>query len=241
MSYLDRLRGGDAGKRTPSVLQEPQKGPPDSGKRPPCELQKPQKGPSYSFCSSHGDHFQKSDPAAPCTTCSCGSFWRGESGAWRCEQCEPPGNAKVAAWRNFGGGKAPQAPRPAEAWPADLDALLRRVSTAFEWSSTDRRDFVAWSRRSPEGIQDARAFLLAECAKLPAPGLSDRRRVVLDMLAADPTIRHAWTCADDGADPVILTLAVRGTGTCDLAVPRERFDALSLPMLIAELTREDTP
>lgn len=117
--------------------------------------------------------------------------------------------------------------------------MLRRVATAFEWSDADRRDFIAWARRSPEGLADARAFLEAESARLPAPGLSDRRRMVLDMLAADPAVRVAWTCADDGGDPVTLTLAIRGEGICDLAIPRERFDALalSLPGLIDGLAR----
>lgn len=136
-------------------------------------------------------------------------------------------------------GAPEPAPRPTEAWPADLSVLLRRVATAFEWSDTDRRDFVAWARRSPEGLAEARAFLEAECQKLPAPGLSERRRVVVGMLNADPALRAAWTCADTGGDPVVLTLAVRGVGTCELAIPRAKFDemALSLPGLIDGLAQ----
>lgn len=138
-------------------------------------------------------------------------------------------------------GQPEPMPRPVAAWPTDLDSLLRRVSTAFEWSDQDRRDFVAWARRDQQGIDDARQFLQHECDKLPQPGLSDRRRTVLDMLEADPAVNYAWTCADDGADPVRLTLAVRGRGTCELAIPRERFDALGLPMLIDKLTQGGTP
>ena len=63
-------------------------------------------------------------------------------------------------------GAPDPAPRPAVAWPHDLDDKLRRVSTRFEWSDADRRDFVAWARRSPEGTADARTFLEVECAKL---------------------------------------------------------------------------
>lgn len=128
-------------------------------------------------------------------------------------------------------------PRPVEPWPADLNTLLRRVSTAFEWSDQDRRDFIQWARRDQRGIDDACVFLEAEAAKLPVPGLTDRRRVVLDMLRADSSLRIAWTCADDGTDPVTLTLAIRDAGTCELGIPREKFDALALPMLIDELTR----
>ena len=138
-------------------------------------------------------------------------------------------------------GQPEPMPRPTEPWPRDLDSLLRRVSVAFEWTQQDVADFRQWARRSPEGLSDARAFLEHEAAKLPAPGLSDHRRVVQDMLAADPSITYAWTCADDGSDPVTLTLAIRGKGTCELAIPRERFAALELPQLIDQLTQEDTP
>ena len=109
------------------------------------------------------------------------------------------------------------------------------MSCAFEWSAADLRDFRQWAQRSPDGLADARAFLEAEAARLPVPGLSDRRRVVVDMLAADPALRVAWTCADDGADPVRLVVAIRGKGTCELAIARERFDALALPGLIGQL------
>ncbi len=132
-------------------------------------------------------------------------------------------------------------PPPAADWPADLDAMLRRVATRYEWSTADRRDFIAWARRSPDGLADARQFLQSECAKLAPPGLSDRRRVVLDMLAADPSIRYAWTCTDTGADPVTLTLAIRGAGTCELAIPRAKFSALELPMLIDRFTSNTAP
>lgn len=120
----------------------------------------------------------------PCPTCGCGSLWRDQSGAWQCEQCTPPGDARVTTWRNFSGGKVPSAPRPAEPWPADLSVLLRRVATAFEWTDQDRRDFAAWARRSPEGLADARRFLEVEAARLPQSGLDARRREVLDRLAA---------------------------------------------------------
>ncbi len=113
-------------------------------------------------------------------------------------------------------------PPAAEPWPADLTVKLNRVAGWFEWSPADVRDFRQWAQRSAEGLSDARVFLEHEVAKLPAPGLSDRRRVVLDLLKADPAITVAWTCADDGSDPVTLTVAIRGTGTCELAIPRAK-------------------
>lgn len=117
---------------------------------------------------------------APCPTCGCGSLWRDQAGAWRCEQCAPPGKEHVATWRNFSGGKLPSAPRPVEQWPADMNQLLRRVTAYYEWTDADRREFIAWARRSPEGLADARRFLEAEAAKLPVPGPTDRPRVALD-------------------------------------------------------------
>lgn len=104
---------------------------------------------------------------APCPACGCGAFWRGDSGAWQCEGCTPPGAEHVTCWRNVPGGTVPPTPPPAVDWPADLNNMLRRVATAFEWRDTDRRDFVAWARRSPEGMNDARELLVAECEKLP--------------------------------------------------------------------------
>ena len=145
-----------------------------------------------------------------------------------------------ATYTNYSAGypdaKPPEPmPLPDVAWPTDLSVLLRRVSTAFEWTDQDRRDFVAWARRDQQGIDDARAFLEAEFAKLAAPGRADRRREVLDRLAADPDLRVAWTCSDDGADPVVLVLAIRCAGTVEMAIPREKFNPLALPMLIEGL------
>lgn len=184
---------------------------------------------------SQDSQVSQPDPSAPCQTCGCGSLWRGESGTWHCESCDPPGAEPVRTWRNVGGGKLPSAPRPTMAWPADLDALLRRVATAFEWTQADVRDFRQWARRSPEGLADARAFLQTEAAKLPVPGLDARRREVLARLAADPALRVAWTCADDGGDPVRLVVAIRDAGCCELAIPRAKFEALALPQLIGSL------
>ncbi|HEY9224621.1 MAG TPA: hypothetical protein VIP27_10780 [Variovorax sp.] len=134
-------------------------------------------------------------------------------------------------------GEPDPMPRPTVPRPTDLSPLLRRVSIARRWSDVEREHFVQWARRSQQGIDDARATLEAEAADLPKPGMAERRREVLAMLAADPDLRVAWTCDDSAeADPVVLTLAVRGAGTCELAIPRDRFSALELPMLIAKGT-----
>jgi hypothetical protein len=181
------------------------------------------------------------DPSTPCPACGRGVYWHGADG-WHCAACAPA-PAGVERWRHVSGARRPpappSAPPPAVAWPDALAADLRRVAAAFEWTDADRRDFIAWARRSAQGLADAAEFLAAEVAKLPPPGLTERRRVVLAMLADDPATRVAWTCADDGArDPLLLTLAIRGRGTCELAIPRAGFDALALPQLIGAMVEQ---
>ena len=234
MSLFDELFADILGESRPTSPKVAPESPAENGSTMRVIAQSPE-SPTL------GDEKGAPTGETPCPACGCGSLWRDQSGAWWCEQCMPPGNAKVATWRNFAGGKVPPATPPTEQWPADLDDMLRRVSVAFEWSRADVTDFRQWARRSPEGLADARAFLETEAARLPVPGLSDRRRVVLGMLARDPSIRYAWTCEDRDTDPVVLTLAIRGQGCCELAIARERFDALSLPQLIADLAKGNAP
>lgn len=133
-------------------------------------------------------------------------------------------------------GEPDPMPKPAVPWPTDLSVLLRKVSIARRWSDAEREHFVQWARRSQQGIDDARATLESEVAQMPTPGMAERRREVLDRLAADPDLNVAWTLDDRAeTDPVVLTLAVRGAGCCEMAIPREKFDALELPQLIAKL------
>ena len=67
---------------------------------------------------------------------------------------------------------------------------------------------------------------------LPDPAAEARRQRVLEMLAQRPGIRYA-AVTDTGAeaDAVILALAIRGAGTCELRIPRDRYD----PFLLLDL------
>ncbi len=67
---------------------------------------------------------------------------------------------------------------------------------------------------------------------------AERRRVeVLSMLAREPSITHAFVCDDESeADYVIVTVGIRGIGTCDLRIPRETYDGLPVLELIEEHT-----
>ena len=60
-----------------------------------------------------------------------------------------------------------------------------------------------------------------------------RRQHVLAMLRERPGVRYA-VLTDTEADPeaVLLTLAIRGQATCELRIPRERYDPFLLLSLI---------
>lgn len=67
---------------------------------------------------------------------------------------------------------------------------------------------------------------------LPDPAMEARRQRVLAMLAENPSTRYA-VLTDTEADPdiVILALAIRGQATCELRIPRDRYD----PFLLLDL------
>lgn len=72
---------------------------------------------------------------------------------------------------------------------------------------------------------------------LPDPAAEDRRQRVLGLLAERPGIRYAVVVDNPDTDPVILALAIRGamqdggTVTCELHIPREKYD----PFLLLDL------
>ena len=70
-----------------------------------------------------------------------------------------------------------------------------------------------------------------DASALPDLAMEARRQRVLAMLAARPGIRYAVVVDNDDADPVILTLAVRGLASCELRIPRAKYD----PWLLLEL------
>jgi hypothetical protein len=75
------------------------------------------------------------------------------------------------------------------------------------------------------------AFLNAEAANTDP---AERRRCeVLAMLEGSPRITHAFV-TDEQAEPdyVILTVGIRGVGTWDLRIPREKYDGLAVLKLI---------
>ncbi|OGA54971.1 MAG: hypothetical protein A3F74_17500 [Betaproteobacteria bacterium RIFCSPLOWO2_12_FULL_62_58] len=60
-----------------------------------------------------------------------------------------------------------------------------------------------------------------------------RRQRVLAMLRENPTARYAIvTETESDPDAVIVTLAIRGRATCELQIPRDRYDGALLLDLI---------
>jgi hypothetical protein len=55
-----------------------------------------------------------------------------------------------------------------------------------------------------------------------------RRQRVLAVLAERPGLRYAVAVDNPDTDPVILALAIRDKGTCELRIPAAKFDAFVL-------------
>ena len=59
-----------------------------------------------------------------------------------------------------------------------------------------------------------------------------RRQRVLDMLSKNPTARYAiLTDTESEPEAVLLTLAIRGKATCELTIPKAKYD----PFLLLDL------
>ena len=65
-------------------------------------------------------------------------------------------------------------------------------------------------------------------APMPDPAAETRRQRVLAMLAERPGTRYAVLVDNSDTDPVLLTLAIRGQTTCELAIPAAQFNPFEL-------------
>lgn len=63
------------------------------------------------------------------------------------------------------------------------------------------------------------------------PAMEARRQRVLAMLDDNPALRLAVVCDGQG-DPVPVAVGIRGKATCELLVPRDRYDGVLLLDLI---------
>lgn len=74
------------------------------------------------------------------------------------------------------------------------------------------------------------------------PNSSDERiKMMAAQLESDHGLRYAME-THDNAEPeaVILTLAIRGKGACELHIPKSRYDAIALLELIEKYTTQET-
>lgn len=69
----------------------------------------------------------------------------------------------------------------------------------------------------------------------------DRMEREAGKLRGNPAMTYAMTAHDD-IDPeaVILTLAIRGKGACEIRIPKSRYDAFALLELIEKHTTRET-
>ena len=71
-----------------------------------------------------------------------------------------------------------------------------------------------------------------EVTPLPGPATESRRQRALAMLSEQPGIKYAVVVDDPDTDPVILALAIRERATCELRIPRDKYDFFLLLDLI---------
>ncbi len=66
-----------------------------------------------------------------------------------------------------------------------------------------------------------------------------RRAAVLKMMAEDDQPRKYYWVTDDKAHPefVFLTLAIRDIGTCEMSMPKEKYDPFLLMEILDTQTR----
>lgn len=118
-----------------------------------------------------------------------------------------------------------------------MNYLVRLTQLETCQSPTDKTDkstSVGFVSPLPVRIETERAAGKATAEPLlPDPAAEARRQRVLAMLADRQSVRYA-VLTDTRADPeaVLLTLAIRGVGTCELRIPREKHDPFRLLDLI---------
>ena len=88
-----------------------------------------------------------------------------------------------------------------------------------------------------ETLKERKAEVMAELAE--PPDVKARRLKVLRMLAEDDQPRKYYWATDDKAHPefVFLTLAIRDVGTCEMSIPKEKYDPFLLMEILDKQTR----
>jgi len=120
------------------------------------------------------------------------------------------------------------------------DVLARIAAAGVKLSPLP--DGRIWAEPSSSLTDELRALIRLHKAELraalavdplPDPRAEARHSRVVQMLAEHPSARYALI-TDEAAEPetVILALAIRGRATCELRIPRDRYDPFLLLHLI---------
>ena len=123
----------------------------------------------------------------------------------------------------------PVQPSLGKAAEAEITRLVRLFSTSLGFSQKDADEALQVALAHP---QNALTFYRREVERLGDPEVCARRTRVLEMLADHPEARYAVLTHDPGQpQDVTLTLGVRGQATCELRIPKDRYD----PFLLLDL------
>ena len=127
-----------------------------------------------------------------------------------------------------------------------LDQVREKYKTPREGAArTDESSsvsFVSPRNRGSESFEPANApkntmdfdrEKIRRDSKRRAEERRKRFESVLDMMAEDDQLRKYYWATDDKAHPefVILTLAIRDVGSCEMSIPKEKYD----PFLLMEI------
>lgn len=121
-----------------------------------------------------------------------------------------------------------------QARPADEQAIRRWLVSISERDPAIIVDVLTQCRHDEE----VRAYFLGRAAESAAGARTDR---MVAKLKRDSGLRYAIETHTE-ADPeaVILTLAIRGKGACELRIPKSRYDAFAMLTLIKQHTTRET-
>jgi hypothetical protein len=167
-------------------------------------------------------------PTGPCPDCGDGQWWQLPGKPWHCRACRPDMPLGATTLTLACHKVEAQSERAHGRLHTRFGAVCKGLSiTPAQLQNEPSEDLcsVASGELTAEGLRLVAETLAAEI----------RRREVLDMLAENLGITHALT-SDDETDPeyVIITLAIRGKATCDLRIPKARYDGLKVLDLIEQ-------
>ncbi len=130
--------------------------------------------------------------------------------------------------------------------PAELtETQLTRPATSATLATFPQKEVS----NPPKVAEVARVATLHEATSRPAKivtGITatssdERTSKMIAKLEGDPGLIYAMQTHDDvEPDAVILTLAIRGKGACELRIPKSRYDGIELLELIDKHTTRET-